>query len=389
MTDVVVVAWNPTSQIQREVLEIPISVTKGVSVSNGTNGSVTFTIVPSTKTMGQYSENKNAAPYTLMFEAISPPLGFSSYKIQANSSETDHSVRPKLVVDDNDLYLQNEYFKVIFCNDTGRLCGVVNKKSNLTIDISQNYFWYNASIGTPENRQQSGAYIFRPNSSVAIPVAESKPTNEFVFGGIVQQMRQKFGDWVSQTVKLYKNANYFDIEFQVGPVPIGDGFGKEVITRFTTSIKNKGTSYTDSNGREMLKRVYNQRPSWKLKVTSEVAGNYYPVDTAIYIKDDNSQLTILTDRAMGGTGSLKTEGVMELMLHRRLLMDDSRGVGEPLNETEFTVPYWNCGDLCGHSMGKGLVIRGTLRVSLEPPATAARKWRPLMDQMYLPMRLAL
>ena len=40
----------------------------------------------------------------------------------------------------------------------------------------------------------------------------------------------------------------------------------------------------------------------------------------------------MTDRS-SGVASLK-EGEMENMLHRRLLVDDGRGVGEPLNETE-------------------------------------------------------
>lgn len=44
-------------------------------------------------------------------------------------------------------------------------------------------------------------------------------------------------------------------ESQVGPVPIDDGFGKEVATQITTSLKNSKTFYTDSNGRDFIKRV--------------------------------------------------------------------------------------------------------------------------------------
>ena len=40
---------------------------------------------------------------------------------------------------------------------------------------------------------------------------------------------------------------------------------------------------------------------------------------------------MLTDRAQGG-GSLQS-GQLEVMLHRRTLFDDQRGVAEPLNET--------------------------------------------------------
>jgi len=40
----------------------------------------------------------------------------------------------------------------------------------------------------------------------------------------------------------------------------------------------------------------------------------------------------LPDRAQGGTSFI--EGQIEIMIHRRLVADDARGVGEPLNETE-------------------------------------------------------
>lgn len=44
-------------------------------------------------------------------------------------------------------------------------------------------------------------------------------------------------------------------ESQVGSVPIDDGFGKEVATQITTSLENSKTFYTDSNGRDFIKRV--------------------------------------------------------------------------------------------------------------------------------------
>ncbi len=50
-------------------------------------------------------------------------------------------------------------------------------------------------------------------------------------------------------------------------------------------------------------RVLNYRPTWPLIVTQPVAGNYYPVNSHIGIKDitNNKTVTILTDRTQGGS----------------------------------------------------------------------------------------
>ena len=45
-----------------------------------------------------------------------------------------------------------------------------------------------------------------------------------------------------------------------------------------------GTFYTDSNGREMLKRVRDKRPTWDLQVQEPIAGNYYPLTAAITLQ---------------------------------------------------------------------------------------------------------
>jgi hypothetical protein len=156
--------------------------------------------------------------------------------------------------------------------------------------------------------------------------------------------------------------------------------GKEIVSRFTTSIKSAGELLTDSNGREMLRRQRNFRPTWPLNQTEPIAGNYFPCNAAAAIRDDKSQLTVLVD-ASQGVASI-TDGSIEFMVHRRLFVDDSRGVAEPLDETEYTVPYDNLGH--GQHLGKPLVIRGRHVVTLQNPASAAALWRPLADSVYSP-----
>lgn len=66
------------------------------------------------------------------------------------------------------------------------------------------------------------------------------------------------------------------------------------------------------------------------------------------------ELSVLVDRAEGGT-SLQS-GQVEVMVHRRLLIDDWGGVGEPLNETMAS---------CRECDSPGLVVRGTHLLAVE------------------------
>lgn len=114
----------------------------------------------------------------------------------------------------------------------------------------------------------------------------------------------------------------------------------------TTSI-----FYTDSNGRELLQRTLDSRPTWSLELEEPIAGNYYPITSKIVIVDveQDVEFAVLTDRAQGG--SSLANGDVELMVHRRCIHDDAFGVGEALEETAF---------------GEGLVARGKHYVILGP-----------------------
>ena len=81
------------------------------------------------------------------------------------------------------------------------------------------------------------------------------------------------------------------------------------------------------------------------------AGNYYPVNAATYIKDDEAQLSILVDRSQGAA-SLRN-GELELMVHRRTLFDDARGKYQEAFPSVLEVPslnspnHWAC--RCGRT----------------------------------------
>lgn len=98
----------------------------------------------------------------------------------------------------------------------------------------------------------------------------------------------------------------------VGGIPIDDNRGKEIVSRFSTDIYSKGEFYTDSNGREMLRRIRNQRPTWNLTLAEPVAGNYYPVTAKIAVEDVDLRFAVLNDRAQGGSSLV--DGAVDLMV---------------------------------------------------------------------------
>jgi hypothetical protein len=163
-------------------------------------------------------------------------------------------------------------------------------------------------------------------------------------------------------------------------VPIDDDVGKEVIVRYNTDVASGATFYTDSNGREMQQRVLNYRPTWTLNVTQPVAGNYYPINVCAYLKDSTRQLSVVVDRSQGGASL--TSGSLEFMIHRRILHDDSRGVGEPMNETAGITPYPDA-----KRVGQGINVTGIHRISLGSSSSTASPnandlWRAIASQAF-------
>jgi lysosomal alpha-mannosidase len=107
-----------------------------------------------------------------------------------------------------------------------------------------------------------------------------------------------FNDWASQEISVYDEGEFVEVEWTVGPIPINDNIGKEIILRYDTNIQSESKYYTDANGREVLQRIRDYRPTWNYTVVETVSGNYYPINSRIWIKDGDQQLTVLTGKNM-------------------------------------------------------------------------------------------
>ncbi|PQQ06289.1 hypothetical protein Pyn_39897 [Prunus yedoensis var. nudiflora] len=239
--------------------------------------------------------------------------------------------------------------------------------------IEQSFSYYAGDDGSVD-KQADGAYIFRPNGTYPIQ-SKGQVHLTVLRGPLLDEVHQRINSWIYQVTRVYKEKEHAEIEFTVGPIPIGDGIGKEIVTKITTSMETNKTFYTDSNGRDFIERIRDYRKDWDLQVNQPVAGNYYPINLGIYTKDNNTEMSVLVDRSVGGSSIV--DGQLELMVHRRLVHDDDRGVDEPLNET-----------VCIQDVCKGLTIMGKYYLRLDPLGEGAKWRRSFGQEIYSPFLLA-
>nr|CAB3489901.1 unnamed protein product [Digitaria exilis] len=223
-------------------------------------------------------------------------------------------------------------------------------------NFEQKYKYYIGQDGNGSDPQASGAYIFRPNGTVPIKTNSQVPLT-VLRGPILDEVHQQINSWIYQITRVYKGKDYVETEFIVGPIPTDDGNGKEVATEIITNMATNKTFYTDSSGRDFIKRIRDYRPEWKIEVHQPIAGNYYPVNLGIYVEDGSKELSVLVDR--------------------RLLHDDGRGVAEALNET-----------VCLDNQCEGLIIEGKYYLKIDPQGEGARWRRTFGQEIYSPLLLA-
>ncbi|KAK6127825.1 hypothetical protein DH2020_038427 [Rehmannia glutinosa] len=229
-------------------------------------------------------ESPSASPmYWLAFTAVVPPLGFSTYVIASASA----SIKPMSYTFDGSqngaIQIGPGNLKLIYSANDGKLTQYINSRSLVNVSVDQSYSYY-AGDARGDDLQASGAYVFRPNGTFAIQPEGKIPLTVFR-GPLFDEVHQMINSWI----------------YQVGPIPIDDGVGKEIVTQIKSNIGNNKIFYTDSNGRDFLERIRDYRADWDLQVNQPIAGNYYPINLGIYIKDKNTELSVLVDRSVGGS----------------------------------------------------------------------------------------
>lgn len=437
-----VIAYNSLAWKRKEPIRVPLAPNAATewTVTDPGGDSIAYQLVSVSETTTRLQQImldtdniktfEGRGTQELVFVGETPPLGFSIFTLspkspsgdaesqkndmqpeakRVNLSYSEHSAKqrrrlteapspddwkgiypvPKDECNKGTVTLDNGNIRINFNAETGRLKSIENLDAGFSILASHTLEWYRSYDAGAEccynDFNPSGAYLFRPNATEPLGkfmLDEDPVKTTLVQGDVVQEFSQEYADWASVTWRLFEGAQHIEMEWTIGPIPIDDGVGKEVISRFNTSLETGDIIYTDSNGREMLKRKLNTRKGFQYKVEEPITANYYPITAAMYIKQESTghqpgvEFAILPDRSHGG--SSLASGVVETMLHRRQMVDDWRGVDENLNETM-------CG--CRDCDCVGLVARGVQYISLQQESNAHILRRELQQRLNDPLIL--
>ena len=179
----------------------------------------------------------SGATHELVFNVLLSPLALLTYHVTRLETGTEMfevsrlttlSKHDRMTLGKNKLKISLKHGSTaINVKDTDR-----NIEGNVVLGLM--YYPGHRGNNSEFEFRASGAYIFRPLTEAAVGFG---PPNETVIteGSIVDEVVFSYVEpWVTLTLRLYHLENILELGWSVGPIPVDDGVGKEVITRSIT-----------------------------------------------------------------------------------------------------------------------------------------------------------
>ncbi|KAL0968420.1 hypothetical protein UPYG_G00266640 [Umbra pygmaea] len=219
-------------------------------------------------------------------------------------------------------YISTQSLTLGFSGTSGLLMSIRPKDSHQEVKVQIQFLTY----GTRSSKDKSGAYLFLPDGKAKPYSQKEPPVVRVVEGPLFSEVVALYQHF-QQTVRIHNVPGVDGLSLDITTmVDIRDQSNKELAMRIVTDIHSDDTFYTDLNGFQMQAR----RHFLKLPIQA----NFYPMPTQAFIQDSQHRLTLHSAQALGAT-SLES-GQLEVILDRRLMQDDNRGLGQGLKDNKKT-----------------------------------------------------
>lgn len=332
-----VIFFNPVAQERNEYVSLVVD-DVNIEIRNSKNHNIPFQINPIFTSTTKIHESE----FEVVFLLDIPPFAIETYllkKVAKNSFRYWSSLDTFKggIVDlpdnsnflyryhdnpDQNSFIENDVLKASF-NDKGMLTSVYDRMKHMMTSVNVDFLAYKS--------ENSGAYLFYP-SGIADGMLEDKvPYVRVIKGPFMEQIQVIYPH-------LYHSMTLYDTDSGVQSQGLhimnkldmrsNSLMDHEVIMRFKSDVKNvDGSFYTDQNGYQLIGRRNN--PHHRIET------NYYPI-TSMALLEDNIKRMTLHSQQSHGVASLE-QGWLEVMLDRKVLNDDSRGLGEGVYDNRPTV----------------------------------------------------
>ncbi|XP_067638847.1 alpha-mannosidase 2 [Eurosta solidaginis] len=250
-----------------------------------------------------------------------------------------------------DIQLENNFMLLLFDQKSGFLKTITRKQRNeqalKPMQCAIKFAAYRSA------QFHSGAYLFKTdpeqNEAEKDVLDQYEDVRIIISSGtIASDVTVIYGPFLAHTVRIFKTHTHIDaalyIENDIDFEPPPKNRETELFMRFVTDVDNIITVrrddvlkerdavaelpvfYSDQNGFQYHKRI---------KVPAiGIEGNYFPITSGAFIQDSRVRFTLLTTHAQGAASY--EPGQLEVMLDRRTLYDDYRGMGEGIVDSRLT-----------------------------------------------------
>uniref|UniRef100_A0A674DTE8 mannosyl-oligosaccharide 1,3-1,6-alpha-mannosidase n=1 Tax=Salmo trutta TaxID=8032 RepID=A0A674DTE8_SALTR len=267
-----------------------------------------------------------------LYDSADTPMTLRSETLLRLSGrgQTAHAVDPlplrSQTADPQPFYIATQSLTLGFSGTTGLLEvrgeSIRRKDDPQELKVQIQFVTY----GTRSSKDKSGAYLFLPDGKAKPYSQKEPPVVRVVEGPLFSEVVSLYQHF-QQTICIHNVPGVDGLSLDVTTmVDIREQSNKELAMRLVTDIQSDDTFYTDLNGFQMQPR----RRLLKLPLQA----NFYPMPSQAYIQDSQHRLTLHSAQALGAT-SLES-GQLEVILDRRLMQDDNRGLGQGLKDNKKT-----------------------------------------------------
>lgn len=326
------VVCNPSEQDRISVVSVYVSSpTAKVSSASGKPVEIQMSAVWNT------ASTISQTAYEISFLVQIPPLGLKVYTILESASSDPHlaeyvlhngNVKDKGIFNmknvkstDENIILENSFVKLRF-GPSGLMEEMINKEDGKRHEVKVQFSWY----GTTSKKDKSGAYLFLPDGEAKPYVYTALPFVRVQHGRFYSDVTC-FLEHVTHRVRLYNIQGIDGQSVEVSNiVDIRKEHNREIAMRISSSINSQNRFYTDLNGYQIQPRMTMSK--------LPLQANVYPMTTMAYIQDAKHRLTLLSAQSLG-VSSLKS-GQIEVIMDRRLMQDDNRGLEQGVHDNKVT-----------------------------------------------------